>query len=220
VVLVLTQENTQLVPSGSWPSDAVEVGQVLGPWGVKGWLKIHPFTDHPQALLDVSEWHTRWPSSQARAALVAKQPLSGAASSAPAPILQIDQSKVHGQFIVAQIRGVNDRLQAQALRGLRIFIGREHFPAIELGEYYWVDLIGLNVVNRQAQALGVVMGLLDTGPHSVLRLSPPSAPAAAAAIATEPQEPLQERLIPFVSAYVDDVNLVERQITVDWGLDY
>jgi 16S rRNA processing protein RimM len=61
------------------------------------------------------------------------------------------------------------------------------------------------VVNRQGERLGVVADLLDTGAHSVLRVQPAVG---------------DERLIPFVAAYVDDVNLAERRITVDWGLDY
>ena len=63
------------------------------------------------------------------------------------------------------------------------------------------------MLNRQGEALGAVVGLLDTGPHSVLRIQP-----------AEPQA--EERLVPFVAAYVDDVNLAEKRITVDWGLDY
>jgi 16S rRNA processing protein RimM len=61
------------------------------------------------------------------------------------------------------------------------------------------------VLNRQGESLGTVTGLLDTGPHSVLQVQSPGA---------------DERLIPFVAAYVDDVNVAARTITVDWGLDY
>ena len=74
---------------------------------------------------------------------------------------------------------------------------------------YWVDLIGLDVVNREGERLGTVAGLIDTGPHSVLRVAP--APGGSET---------DERLIPFVGAYVDDVSLAERRITVDWGLDF
>ena len=95
----------------------------------------------------------------------------------------------------------------------RVFIGRASFPTPQPDEFYWVDLIGLAVFNRDAQPLGRVVGLLDTGPHSVLRVVPEAIPAGVSA-----QE--AERLIPFVAAYVDDVDLEQGRITVDWGLDY
>ena len=78
-------------------------------------------------------------------------------------------------------------------------------------EFYWADLIGLEVVNRDGVVLGEVVGLIDTGPHSVLRVAPAGAGEGAAA---------EERLIPFVSAYVDTVDLAARRIVVDWGLDF
>ena len=101
---------------------------------------------------------------------------------------------------------------AEALRGHEIYVSRSDFPRTPDGEYYWVDLIGLNVVNREAQPLGRVIGLIDTGPHAVLRILPPGV--------EEPAKPDQERLIPFVGAFIDDVSLEARLITVDWGLDF
>jgi 16S rRNA processing protein RimM len=95
------------------------------------------------------------------------------------------------------------------MRGARVFVGRASFPTPDPDEFYWVDLIGLDVVNREGVVLGSVVGLLDTGPHSVLRVMPPG----------ESKEDA-ERLIPFVGAYVDTVSLEQRRITVDWGLDY
>jgi 16S rRNA processing protein RimM len=111
--------------------------------------------------------------------------------------------------VVALAQEVPDRTAAEAMRGARVFIGRGSFPTPDADEFYWVDLIGLDVVNREGVALGSVVGLLDTGPHSVLRVLPPG----------ETQEDA-ERLIPFVGAYVDAVSLEQRRITVDWGLDY
>jgi 16S rRNA processing protein RimM len=101
---------------------------------------------------------------------------------------------------------IPDRNAAESLRGVRIFVSRASFPTPDPDEYYWIDLIGLNVVNRQGEALGVVNSLIDTGPHSVLRVLPEGGG--------------EDRLIPFVAAYIDDVSLAERRIQVDWGLDY
>jgi 16S rRNA processing protein RimM len=114
---------------------------------------------------------------------------------------------------VATAQELPDRNAAEAMKGARIFIARSSFPTAGDGEFYWIDLIGLSVVNRQGEALGTVTGLIDTGPHSVLRIARPDAPAGAAPEAAE-------RLIPFVAAFIDDVDLAQKRITVDWGLDY
>lgn len=183
-----------------FPEDAIEVGRVVDAWGVKGWIKVQPFASDPQALFSSKRWFVKPPEDAVLKRLDAK------ASRYP-PLLKIVQAKEHGEVVVAQAQEVEDRSGAEALRGARIFIGRSSFPTAGTDEYYWVDLIGLAVVNRQGDALGTVVGLIDTGPHSVLRVQPADPNA-------------EERLIPFVAAYVDDVSLADKRITVDWGLDY
>jgi 16S rRNA processing protein RimM len=187
----------------AWPDDAIEVGRIVDAWGLKGWLKIQPFADDPQALFSSRRWFLL-PSEKAG-------PLAplGAIPS----LLKITQVKEHGEVVVALAQEVPDRTAAEALRGARVFVGRASFPTPGADEFYWVDLIGLTVVNRQGELLGNVVGLIDTGPHSVIRVLPDPLPAGA-----KTQE--SERLIPFVGAYVDAVSLEHRLITVDWGLDY
>ena len=186
----------------AWPEDAVEVGSIVGAWGVKGWIRVLPYATDPQALFSSKRWFLK-PTDAVR------RPGEPAL---PA-LLRIAQAKDHGDGVVAQAHEVGDRTAAQALQGARIFVSRGSFPSPEADEYYWVDLIGLAVVNRQGETLGTVAGLIDTGPHSVLRvLRPGAAPDAGGRD--------EERLIPFVAAYVDEVKLPERRIVVDWGLDY
>ena len=127
--------------------------------------------------------------------------------------LKIIEAKSHGDGIVACAHGIDDRPAAQALRGALICVARSSFPTADPDEFYWVDLIGLRVVNRDGHALGVVLGLIDTGPHAVLRIAP-DAGREGAALA-----PADETLIPFVAAYIDAVDLNGHQITVDWSLD-
>lgn len=191
-----------LAAEPGWPEDAVEVGIVVDAWGLKGWIKVKPFASDPQALFSSRRWFLK-PSEKTgllRPATVVK-PLP--------PLLRITQVKEHGEVVVALAQEVPDRDAAEALRGARVFIGRSSFPTAGADEFYWVDLIGLNVVNRQGEQLGTVAGLIDTGPHSVLRVAP-------AGVVDE----AGERLIPFVAAYIDDVSLEQRLITVDWGLDF
>lgn len=184
-----------------FPEDAVEVGQVIGAWGIKGGIRIKPFSSDPKALFSSRRWFVRPPES------------SGPRAPAIPPLLRITLAKEHGDGVVATAQELPDRNAAEAMKGARIFIARSSFPTAGDGEYYWIDLIGLDVINREGQSLGQVIDLMDTGAHSVLRLRRPEAQDGDTAEQSE-------RLIPFVGAYIDDVNLAERRITVDWGLDY
>ena len=192
--------------SGDWPDDAIEVGRIVDAWGLKGWLKVQPFATDPQALFSSRRWYLK-PSDKVG---VVRPVFPGGTFPSR---LKITEVKDHGELVVAQAREVPDRSAAEALRGARVFVGRASFPTADTDEFYWIDLIGLAVVNRQGERLGTVIGLLDTGPHSVLRV-------AAGGDAVQPPAPESERLIPFVAAYIDDVSLAQRLITVDWGLDY
>jgi 16S rRNA processing protein RimM len=184
-----------------FPADAIEVARVLDAWGVKGWLRVQPYAKDPQALFSARQWFLRPPEQGPN------RPALGDASALPMR-LRVIEVRAHGEDVVAQVRDVTDRNQAEMLRGARIFVSRGSFPSVALDEYYWVDLIGLQVHNREGLLLGQVQGLIDTGVHSVLRVR-----AADAAMGAE-------TLIPFVSAYIDEVDLAARRINVDWGLDY
>ncbi|HEX7688842.1 MAG TPA: ribosome maturation factor RimM [Burkholderiaceae bacterium] len=227
----------------SWPEDAVEVGRILGAWGIKGGIKVAPFAADPQALFSAKRWFLKpaesaKPPSARTAAATAAKPAPAAASSrktlaqraalaAPLPVaLHVKGVRDQGDAIVATAPEIPDRDAAEAMKGVRIFVSRASFPAPDEDEFYWVDLIGLSVVNRDGAALGEVVGLIDTGPHCVLRVQPPAeASAAAAPDAAKSGAPAsdaaaEERLIPFVEAYVDQVDMPGRRIVVDWGLDF
>ena len=181
----------------AWPDDALEVGRIGEAWGLKGGFRVLAYADPPAALLAASRWYLRPPVDLRRAA---------AAPAIPAA-LQIASVRTSGEGLVASSTAVPDRTAAEALRGARIFVARSQFPKTGADEFYWADLIGLEVVNRDEVGLGSVVGLIDTGPHSVLRVQPRSADA-------------DEVLIPFVAAYVDLVDVAAGRVLVDWGLDY
>jgi|SRR5690606_13755142 len=189
-----------------WPDDLVEVARIGEPWGIQGGFKVQPFSSDPQALLGSKRWFLL-PAEAAPG--VATKPAGPAATtglrlSAPRA-LDIKRVREQGDTLVCTAPDIEDRNQAETLRGARVFVTRAAFPSPESDEYYWIDLIGLNVINRAGEALGVVDGLIDTGPHSVLRCL---------------DADKVERLIPFVAAYIDSVSLQERRIVADWGLDY
>ncbi len=177
------------------PADAIEVGRIADAWGIKGWFKVLPYSADPEALFSSKRWFLL-PTERGA------QTFTGVAR------LAVKEAKEHSDSVVACAHDVNDRSAAEALRGARIFISRSSFPTAGDDEYYWVDLIGLDVVNREDQALGTVRELLSTGPQTVLVLEYQESGKAC------------ERMIPFVSAYVDDVDLKARRIRVDWQTDY
>ena len=184
--------------SPTLPDDAVEVGRVLGAWGVKGGIKVKAFAADPQALFSTKRWFLQ----------PAESPRPVVAGAVPMPtLLRVVQAREQGDAVVATVQELGDRDAAEALKGARVFIPRISFPTPGEGEFYWIDLIGLTVVNRAGAALGCVIGLIETGPHCVLRVQPADADAP-------------ECLIPFVAAYVDAVDLPGRRITVDWEADY
>ena len=171
---------------------------------MKGWVKVLPHSTDPEALFSASNWFLQTPDAKFRPGF---NLFSGTI------VLKVDESKVHSGAVVAKFSGLDDRNAAEALRGARIFLSRSSFPAASADEYYWVDLIGLNVVNREGVALGCVRDLMTTGPQSVLCIEYTS-------IQEDGAVRTAERLIPFVAAYVDAVDVGGKQIAVDWQPDY
>ena len=195
------------------PADAIEVGRIADAWGIKGWFKVLPHSASPEALFSSKRWYLL-PSDRSVGGANSPTAKSAApASGGPSKpvLLKIKEAKDHADTVVACSLDVADRNQAEALKGARIFVPRSSFPTAGADEYYWVDLLGLDVVNREGVALGQVKDLMSTGPQTVLVLSQASA---------EADKPPVERMIPFVAAFVDNVDLPGRKITVDWQLDY
>ena len=181
------------------PADAIEVGRIADAWGIKGWFKVLPHSASPEALFSSKRWYLLPPERPMKATT----PWTGAL------LLKIKEAKDHSDSVVATSEDVLDRNAAEALRGARVFVPRSSFPTAAENEYYWVDLIGLDVVNREGQTMGQVKDLLTTGPQTVLVLS-----------YTNEESKEAERMIPFVSAFVDTVDLPGRRVTVDWQADY
>jgi len=185
------------LPAASLPDDAVEVGRIGEAWGVKGWFKVFAHSSEPEALLAAREWFLL-------------PPLQGPKCPFDGPVrLAAREVREHGGTLVASADGIDDRAVAEQLRGVRIHVARSAFPVPQDDEYYWVDLIGLTVVNREGVELGVVRELMPSGPQTTLVLE------------GEPQDGKpRQRLIPFVSAFVDRVDLKARRMTVDWQPDF
>jgi 16S rRNA processing protein RimM len=184
------------------PADAVEVARVLGAWGVKGGIKLKAFSSDPQALFSSKRWFVERGERKLNLPVAA-----GARQIALPRVLRVIQAREQGDGIVATCHELTDRDAAEAMAGARIFISRASFPTPDDNEFYWVDLIGLAVRNRQGLDLGTVATLIETGPHCVLSIKP-----------TQPDA--EHVLIPFVDAYVDRVDREARMIHVDWDPSY
>lgn len=175
----------------SIPEDLILVGYVSGAYGIHGWVRIRPYSADADALLTAKTWWLDKPE-----------------------LHDVDsmQVKIHGEDVVAQLMGVSGRDAAEALKGATVQISRSHFPVLSDDEYYWLDLIGLEVENLQGEHLGMVRDLMDNGAHPILRVQVPAV--------AEQEKPSPEMLIPFVDQFVKTVDRSAKKITVDWGLDY
>lgn len=167
----------------------IVLGRVVAPFGVQGWVKIHPFGDDPLAWRRMGQW---WLSDR------------DDADQGEWQAYRLKGCRVHGKGLVAAFEGVADRTAAEQLGGKYIGAPREALPETGEDEYYWIDLVGLTVANRAGERLGTVESLLETGAHDVLRVTDGD----------------NERLIPFVAAYVLAVDVAGGTITVDWEADW
>jgi 16S rRNA processing protein RimM len=202
------QQAMQAESAESWPDDAIEVGAIVDAYGLKGWVKLAAHAGGGQggdALLNAKRWWLLKAPQQGQ--------LQGHARVQDRKSAPVIQSKVHGDSIVAQLGGLADRDEALLLRGYRVYVRRSDFPALEADEYYWVDLLGLDVVNEAGVELGKVADMIDNGAQSVLRIEYP-------ATAKDGKPAIGERLIPFVGVYVKTVDQAAKRIIVDWEADY
>jgi 16S rRNA processing protein RimM len=215
------------------PADLVEVGRVVAAHGLKGWIKVQPYSAQADALRSVKQWWLARPMPEAArgGAGAAGQAGHSAAGAAQAPSLYrelaayaVAQWRPQGDMLAAQLTGVASRDQAEALRGCVLLAERSAFPPPEDGEYYWVDLIGCafySDAEGEPCLLGRVEDVLDNGAHAILRvrrLEPGAAGGEPRPLLDAKGRP-RETLIPFVGAHVRAVDLAARRIDGDWPMD-
>jgi 16S rRNA processing protein RimM len=130
------------------------VGRVAAPYGVRGWLKVVPFTGSPEALLGFATW---------------RMTVRGEAGPRE---FRVVAGRAHSGAVVAQLEGIETREQAAQLRGSAVEVPRAALPPVATGEVYLADLPGCAVVNAGGTALGIVRAVEDFGAHPVLRVAP------------------------------------------------
>ena len=167
----------------------IELGQIVGVWGVKGWVKLHSYTRN---RADIAEYPT-WV-------------LQSKSKSEELKSVNVLSCREQGQGIVAQLDGVNDRDQANALRGLTILVKQADMPELPAGEYYWQELIGLAVSNEQEE-IGVVSSILETGANDVLVVKN---------VDSGDDADSPEVLIPYTPQVVTQIDVKQGTMVVDW----
>lgn len=160
------------------------LGRVLGAFGVRGELKLHSFTDPVSMAMKYQPWILAHKGSERELTAV--------------------RGRETNKGMVITIPGIDDRDAAEALAGAEIWVPRSHLPKPKPGEYYWVDLEGMQVVNREGVDFGKVAHLFETGANDVMVVSGD-----------------RERLIPYIpEQFIVDVDFDTRRITVDWDADF
>ena len=180
--------------------DLIELGAVQDAQGLQGQIKIRPHSSDPVALLSSKEiWLSLIPRRSAGVALSYEQ--------ASLTLYKVKLAKMHSGTVVMALDGVTDRDQAEALKGARILVARDVFPKAETDSYYWVDLIGCKVINLQNEDLGEVIDINDNGAHGIIAIG-------------DLQTKTVKQLVPFVKEVVQNVDLANKRITLDWQADW
>jgi 16S rRNA processing protein RimM len=156
------------------------MGRVAGSYGVRGLIRIRPYSAEAEALAGHQKWRIG------------------------AEDYGVEETRVHSGALLARLAGIGTREQALRLKGKVVSVPRAALPEPESGQYYWADLVGLEVVNAQGSVLGVVQGLFSNGAHDVMELAGDRS----------------TRLVPFLPAVVKKVDLEGRRIEVEWGAEW
>lgn len=164
----------------------VVMGRIVAPYGVLGWLKVQPDTEAIDGLLDYQTWwlgkDDNWQA------------------------YEVETAKVHNDVLVVKLEGISDRDVAFAHKGKQIAVPRAALPEPEENAYYWSDLIGLRVKNKQDIDFGLITEVFETGANDVL--------------VVKQDEKSPERLLPFIASVVLEVDLKAKTMLVDWDAEF
>ena len=159
------------------------VGHVLGAQGIRGWVRIFSNTSPRENIVGYRPWLIEQGGDLAEFEV---------------------RGRLQGKHVLAKFEGIDDRNRAETLTGCRLYIRADQLPSLAADEYYWSDLIGLQVETIDAEPLGEIASMMETGADDVMVLRGE-----------------RERLIPFVMGeIVTDVDLEHRRLVVDWSPEY
>ena len=163
----------------------ITVGRLHGAFGVRGEVKLESLTDPLRSIARYQPWILRDARGIERAC-------------------EGVRVREGGKGLIATMPGIEDKDAADALRGTEVLVPRSALPPPAEGEFYWVDLEGLRVVNVDGTDFGIVSHLFSTGANDVLVA-----------------QGERERMIPFVQPdYIRSVDFEAGVVTVDWDADF
>jgi|TARA_R110000851_G_scaffold295568_1_gene450491 16S rRNA processing protein RimM len=212
------------------PHDLIELGRIVSAYGVKGWVKIQPHSAQADVLLSTSTWWLKAPVPRGKQGAFSRRAggtgsVRNAQDNMPEGMMyRVQASRFHTDSVVAQLESVNDRDQAEAMKGYTVWAPRSAFPAPDDDEYYWIDLIGCRLYGEQdteTVLLGEILEVIDNGVHGVLRVARACETESGALerLLNEKGRP-QEVLVPFVQAHVYKVDLKNKSLYSNWPTDW
>jgi 16S rRNA processing protein RimM len=128
--------------------EAIVVGRIGAPYGVRGWLKVKSFTDPIDNILNYQPWLLSLKGTQIS--------------------IRVLDGKIHSSTIVAKIEGCDDRDKALKYTNAEILVYRDQFAELEQDEYYWSDLIGLTVIKQDESVVGILDHMFSTGANDIM----------------------------------------------------
>lgn len=168
------------------PAKNIIVGRIIGVHGIRGQVKVYSDCRPRESIFHYRHFSATKDNHE---------PL----------ILKLLRGTRSGKNLIAHFSGIDEREQAAALTGYILCINRNQLPALKNDEYYWTDLIGLKVQNRQGIILGEVQELFETGANDVLVI----------------RDQQEEILIPFIQkTYIEKIDLNTGMMFVDWEKDW
>ena len=174
----------------------IVMGRIVAPYGIYGWVKVQVSTESIDSLYDYPEWWIGREDNSTQPGI----------KNSPWQKYVVEHLKIHNDVLIAKLKGVDDRDAAFALKSKHVAVPREAFPEPDEGEYYWTDLMGLNVTNQQNVRLGVIADVFETGANDVI-------------VVKDPKDG-KERLLPFVDQTILEVDLAQKTMLVDWPTEW
>ena len=169
--------------------DLIVLGKIYSVHGIRGEVKVYSFTDPIDNLLDYPRWTLRRDGESRQ--------------------VDLASGRLQGKVLVIKIKGLVDREEARSFAGFDICVPRTQLPALPDGEFYWLQLQGLQVIDQLGQLLGKIDSLLETGANDVMLVRP-----CAGSLDD------RERLLPYTEQCVQLVDLAAGQMRVDWDADF
>lgn len=169
--------------------EEILIGHIISARGLNGWVKVFSYTDPIEQIFSYTPWNLVKNGRQT---------------------MDLVEGKVQGKHLIALLKGVEDRNQAESLMGAEIWISTDQLEELGEGEFYWHQLEGLTVVNESGEVFGDVSHLTETGANDVLIVE-----------ATPESIDDRQRLIPYVEdRVIKRVDLNSRRILVSWDADF